>query len=86
MEKKEGRRSGKERRSEEGRRKSSDPNYEETERRSGQDRRTGEDRRKPEKQNILTKEIVKMKILLISRNNRFQMGRMDRRGMCNNYY
>lgn len=49
MGKKEERRTGKERRSEENSRKFNDPNYKESERRSGQDRRSGEDRRKPEK-------------------------------------
>jgi hypothetical protein len=47
--KKEERRTGKERRSREGRRKFNDPNYKIPERRSGKDRRTGEDRRKSEK-------------------------------------
>ena len=47
MEKKEERRSGKERRSVEGRRKFNDPNYEGPERRRYQDRRTGQ-RRKTE--------------------------------------
>ena len=41
MEKKEEHRSGKERRSEEDRRKFNDPNYKGPERRSDQDRRTG---------------------------------------------
>jgi len=49
MEKKEERRSGKERRSEEGCRKFNDPNYKGLKRRSGQDRRSGGDRRKSEK-------------------------------------
>jgi len=48
MENKEESRTGKERRSEEDRRKFNDPNYKGPERRSSQDRRTCENRRKSE--------------------------------------
>jgi len=49
MEKKDERRSEKERRLGEDRRKFNGPNYKEPERRSSRDRRTGENRRKSEK-------------------------------------
>ncbi len=49
MEKKDERRSEKERRLGEDRRKFNDPNYKGPERRSSRDRRTGENRRKSEK-------------------------------------